>query len=384
MERIFAFTDEYGAFGWDLDNLDVSTHFIITAIIVKESDLEVLRDGVEAVRKKHFQTGEMKSSKIGSNHARRKRVIADLQPLPFSIFTVVIYKNGLKNMPGLRYIQSFYKFTNNIVHKELRHAFQKLTITADEIGGNEFMKSFAKYVQDHQDVPTLLGEAEFTFENSKDDVILQVSDIISGTFACEIDLHKKTVDTPKYRHMLDRKIIRIKLYPKSYDSYTVENSALSEDYDQDIAELCFKQAVTFIEKYSDSEDMEIRAQIVILKYLLFRFMNNDLRKYIPTKELKQQLEYMEIGKVSTQTFRMRIIGKLRDQGVVIASSSKGYKIPSKQAELYDFINHGTSIIVPMLERLRKCRDLVKLSTANEVDLFDHTEYSSLKKYFDNL
>lgn len=39
MERIYAFTDESGAFGWDLENENVSTHFLITAILVEESDL---------------------------------------------------------------------------------------------------------------------------------------------------------------------------------------------------------------------------------------------------------------------------------------------------------------------------------------------------------
>ena len=112
-------------------------------------------------------------------------------------------------------------------------------------------------------------------------------------------------------------------------------------------------------------------------------MNNDLRKYISTKELKSQLSNTGLANVSTQTFRTRVIGKLRDKGVIISSSKKGYKIPAKEAELFDFINHGTAIIMPMLERLKKCRDLVKLGTANELDLFNNTEYSSLKKYFDD-
>ena len=43
VERVYAFTDESGAFGWDIENPNVSTHFIITAIIVKEPDLEGLR-----------------------------------------------------------------------------------------------------------------------------------------------------------------------------------------------------------------------------------------------------------------------------------------------------------------------------------------------------
>ena len=65
MELVYAFTDEYGAFGWDIENPTVSTHFIITAIIVKESNLEAFTQKAETIRKKHFQTGEIKSSKIG-------------------------------------------------------------------------------------------------------------------------------------------------------------------------------------------------------------------------------------------------------------------------------------------------------------------------------
>ena len=81
---------------------------------------------------------------------------------------------------------------------------------------------------------------------------------------------------------------------------------------------------------------------------------------------------------------MRIIGKLRDKGVIIASSQKGYKIPSKQKELYDYINHDAKIVIPMLARLKKCRDLVKLGTANELDLLEHSEYDQLRAYFDNM
>ena len=97
-------------------------------------------------------------------------------------------------------------------------------------------------------------------------------------------------------------------------------------------------------------------------------MNNDTRGYIYTRELKEQLNSIELRNLSDQTFRMRIIGKLRDRGVVIASSQKGYKIPSKQSEPYDFINHDAKIVIPMLARLKKCRDLVRLGTVNGLDL----------------
>lgn len=123
MERIYAFTDESGAFGWDLDNSNVSTHFVISAIIVKESDVSELRNSVEEIRAKYFQKGEMKSSKIGRKHDRRKRILSELTKLPFSIFSVVIDKSQLVEAKGLRFKKSFYKFVNNIVHKELKKHF---------------------------------------------------------------------------------------------------------------------------------------------------------------------------------------------------------------------------------------------------------------------
>ncbi|MFR1841975.1 MAG: DUF3800 domain-containing protein [Oscillospiraceae bacterium] len=244
------------------------------------------------------------------------------------------------------------------------------------------MQSFIDYVKKNEEIPNLFNESDFMFENSHNDVLIQLADFISGSLAYSYDDNKKSKDVPDYIKLLKNKISCIKLYPKTFDNYIFDNSAIVEEYDVDIAKLCHKQAALFLEEYKNSNDEEIKAQYIVLDYLLFRFMNNDTRGYIPTKELKNQLLYTGMRNISTSTFRLKVICKLRDKGVIIASSPKGYKIPSKISELYDFINHGVSIVVPMLERLRKCRNLVKLSTANELDLFDKKEYDHIRKYFD--
>lgn len=387
MERVYAFTDEYGAFGWDIDNPTVSTHFIITAIIVKESALDEYASMAENLRRKYFQKGEIKSKNVGSNHKRRQAIIRDMQDMPFSIFAVCIDKKTcMENMNsrGLQYKPTFYKFMNDIVHKELRRAFKQITIVADEIGTTDYMASFCRYVEGKQDQPNLFGDADFSFSESKNDVRIQIADFISGTLAYVYDNHKKGPDVPDYAAMLRQKTIRIEIYPKTFKTYVLENSPLADDYDEDIAQLCFAQAAKYIEKNADSDNPEVKAQVIVLQYLLFRFMNNGTRGYIYTNELREQIRSSEIGKMSESTFRMRIIGQLRDKGVIIASSQKGYKIPSKRSELYDFINHDAKIVIPMLSRLKKCRDLVKLATANELDLLDQPEYEQLKTYFDQI
>ncbi len=45
MERIYAFTDEFGSFGWDFEKENVSTHFIITIHLINYA-----KQGIYAVR----------------------------------------------------------------------------------------------------------------------------------------------------------------------------------------------------------------------------------------------------------------------------------------------------------------------------------------------
>lgn len=387
-ERIFAFTDEYGAFGWNIENPDVSTHFIISAILVKESDLKTFRETAEAIRKKHFQSGEIKSKTTGNKHNKRLKILAEIKELPFTVFAVCIDKKKcLENMTskGLMYKESFYKFMNNIVHQELRRAFKYITVVADELIDNDYMKSFCRYFEEHQDVKTLWGDADFQYYSSNADVGIQVADYISGTLARVYDTHKHTPETPDYYEILREKITYIEFYPKDYKTFNLDASAIAKDYDKPIAELCFSRIAAYVNNHEEDSDEYAKARVLVAKHLLFRFMNNDTRGYIPTRELLERIQSAGLQIRSERAFRQEIIGKLRDEGVILASSSKGgYKIPSKQAELYDYVNHDANIIIPMLSRLKKCREIVKLGTINGLDLLDHPEFQQLKDYFDSL
>lgn len=383
MEKVYAFTDESGSFGWDLENKSTSTHFIITAIIVKESDVDKVRTAVAEIQNRYFPKGEIKSSKIGKKHARRKRILEDTLDIPYKIFAIVVDKESLKDSRGLQFKKPFYKFMNNIVHKELRAAFKNLVVVADEIGGSDYMQSFCKYVEEHSEIPNLYGDSEFSFQNSKSEVIVQLADLISGTLSFLYDEHKKSADVPDYLSVLNDKIIRIERYPKTYADYDLDKCALASEYDKDIAEICLHQAVNFINEHKDDDDELRQAQLIVLKYLLFRFMNNDTRNYISTKELNGQLTW-KYGKVGERKFRKEIIGGLRDAGVIISGShnKKGYKIPSKKSDVEDFLNHNVSIILPMLGRLKKCRDKIMLGTNGEVDLYQADTYKELKVFIE--
>lgn len=384
MSKKYAFIDEFGAFGFDFDNPGCSSHFIVVAIVVDEKDLETVSNGIEIIRRKNFQIGEIKSSKIGKNHSRRIAVLNELKQLPFHIFSIICDKRKIYENSGLRYKQPFYKFINNIVHQELRINYSNLVITADEVGGNDYLSSFAEYVRSKEIPLDLFDSSLFKFENSKHSIIIQLADLVAGSLAYNYDIHKTAEsDGHNYKSLLENKILRIGYFPETFDTFNVNQKGVNPDYNPQIADICYRKAKFFIEANKDSDDLEIKQQIAILNYLLFRFMNKSPRKYIPTNELINQLMYLGYDKLSLQTFRNKIIAKLRDKEVIISSSIGGYKIPSTEKELYDFVNHGKSIIMPMMSRLKTCNDVIKMGTNGSINLFERAEYHSLAKMFEN-
>lgn len=377
---MYTFVDEFGAFGFDFEDTGCSSHFIISAIIVNEQDLDVVSQGVENIRRKYFQQGEMKSSKIGRNHKRRITILNELKKLPFHIFALACDKRKIYENSGLRYKKSFYKFLNNLVYQELRVSYQKLIITADETGNNDYLQSFINYVKSNEVPLNLFDNSLFRFENSKSGVIIQVADVISGSLAYNFDAKKSSeADGYNYEAILGDKLHCIKQFPETFDSFNVNQQNLYADYNPQIADICYRRARYFIEHNAKTEDIEIKQQRIVLNYLLFRFMNRSPRNYIPTKELINQLYNLGYERLSIQAFRNKIIAKLRDHEVIISSSSSGYKIPSTEKELYDFINHGESIIMPMLERLKKCNDIIKMGTNGEINLLNRPEHKQLAK-----
>ena len=376
----YAFVDEFGAFGLDLDKPGCSSHFIITAIIVDVNDLHLVADGVETIRKRYFQTGEIKSTKVGANHKRRILILNELKNLPFHIFAFVCDKQKIYENSGLRYKKSFYKFLNNLVYQELRVTYSNLTITADEFGPNDYLQSFANYVRSKEVPLDLFDNSLFSFENSKNNVIIQLADIVSGSLAYNYDVRKKAeAGDHNYVSLLSDKILRIKEFPESFDSFNVSQNELNPDYSPEIADICYRKARHFVEMNRKTDDVEVKQQVAVLNYLLFRFMNRSTRKYIPTSELINQLVFLGYEKMSMQAFRNKIIAKLRDSEVIISSSTGGYKIPSTEKELYDFVNHGKSIIMPMLSRLKICHDVIRMGTDGKINLFERAEYHTLAK-----
>ncbi|SDH45411.1 hypothetical protein SAMN04487996_13813 [Dyadobacter soli] len=85
------------------------------------------------------------------------------------------------------------------------------------------------------------------------------------------------------------------------------------------------------------------------------------------------------NKVSLHYFQTKVIAQLREAGVLIASSSRGYKLPASETDLDDFVSHSNTIISPMLSRVKRFRDQVHTATSGEIDILAHDEYALIRK-----
>jgi len=114
--------------------------------------------------------------------------------------------------------------------------------------------------------------------------------------------------------------------------------------------------------------------------LLFH-QSNHHQKYATANEFIKHLNVNRNKQLSKEQFTSKIIGNLRDKGVLIASSRDGYKIPTSANDLKKFINHGRTIIFPLLRRIEECRNAILLATANEYDILNEPEFKKLKDLY---
>lgn len=380
----YAYIDEYGAFGFNFDNPGCTNSMILSAIIVDDENVKAMEIAAKDLSNRYFRDREMKSSSIGKNHQRRMKIMQEIIQLPFVAYIFVIDKTKIFDDCGPRYKRTFYKFFNEKIYNELYTNFKELTIIADNIGGKDYIKEFSLYVRKQKTDTqlSLFDDHNFMMIDSKKNPVIQIADIISGSLSYTFDTKKRKLSEGNdyFKFLKDNgKIIGYNNYPYTYDNYILENRPEDEMYEPIIANICFRRAQSFIQSNENKMDEDTKMQVITLKYLLFRFINNKMRKYISTNELISNLKDRGFVNLDNQRFRTKVIGRLRDSNVIIASNSKGYKIPSTKAELYDYVNLEQSIIIPMINRLSKCKKIIYEGTEGSFDLFEKDEYQILKK-----
>lgn len=382
MGRIFAFVDESGNHDLDTSKSGSSAFFVVCSVIVAEKDLQQAYELAEAVRARNFQTGEIKSSNLRAKDSdRRKRILLELAELPLRLYVTVVDKTRVHRDGGLRFKKSFIKYVNGLLYQRLFNHCDYLQMTVDEHGGPEFQASLKDYVEARY-VDDLFGEEAFQTKSSKDDVLIQVADFFAGSIA-QVYEGKASAETEEaYKAILRGITLGILEWPPKYQSLLPQMDT-STYLDYWVHQAAMKQADRFAEKIGFNPDEDQRLQLCILDYLRFRseFISDE---YVSTAEIANHLVERGFSGLSDQKIRSSGIAKLRDAEVIIASAPKGYKFPKVHADIKDFLELAASQVVPLLDRVKKARDVYLLSSVGEYDILEGESLAQLKKLLSSL
>jgi len=373
----YVFIDESGDPHITSDTEGVSSYYVITAIIIKPDNIENCIDMARSIITRYFQTGEMKSNRVGNNTRRRSIILNALSTIPFKHYSQVIDKSEILTASGLRFKKSFVKFINKAIYQRLFQSFTNISIIADEHGTSEFMREFGSYIENR--VPrTLFESSNFRFGNSADYPLIQIGDMIAGSIARTYE----GLDSYKILAPLHDQTIIIEEWPPKYP-HLITSSELNElgEIDLIVRKQSVRMASQFIDDNSMKDDPIVEARVAAIRYLLYHFRSVDPEEYLVTDVLLNHLTNMGYN-ISMPTLRSKVIGYLRDNSIFIVSSNKGIKIPFDTMELVQFTKQVQSRVMPYLNRLRIIRNHFLLSSEGEFDMVDNETFPSLNRIID--
>jgi len=372
-----AFIDECGSYGFNFEKAGTSSHYIVCAAVINNQNIPELEQKISTIKEKYFGSQEMKSSSIGSNHQRRAKVLTELLLLDFQLIILIADKRAFyENSPLRDYKPTFVKFLHQKLYDAMYCAYPKLKIVEDEYGSSEFQQGFRKYVCDHRPAENLFNEYDFDYIDSKRSNLVQISDIVAGS----VMQHITDSTAPDALRIFRSRIVDVVNFPEIFKPYTISSDG-NLGFDEAIYQLAYKCATDYIEKNKGIESDEIRLRILFLRILLYNVQICNSTQFVYSGELVQHLSQISEKKVTKDFLYRRIIAPLRDEGVIIASSVHGYKIPTSVEDIRTYINQTVTVVGPMLSRIGKCRELIQKQTDRKLDILGDTSLSGYQRYF---
>lgn len=380
MDSYVAYIDESGNHDLVTEKDGASRYFVVLAILLPQSEAAALEAEVEIVRAKYFGAGEMKSSNVKDE--RRKRILDDLALLNFKFYAVAVDKERIDKDSGLGYKRSFIKFANGKLYSALFQNLMDVAVFADAHGSPDFAKSFIDYMEENHK-QDLFSNGKVQMVDSQMHVLVQLADFLVGTVAKLYEKKSTPLLRKDFLSFLGAKRIRIDEWPPQYELRGALNNSTSE-MDEKVRFISLNAAGRFLQDHAEQIDTENRIQQAALGFMLFRATFASDTDYIPTDEIVEHLNTQGFQEVNKHYLRSNVIAKLRDKDVIIASSSRGYKIPTSYSDLCGFAELVDGIASPLLARLKRAHGIFELGSVGKIKILDEPRFKRLRLMLSHL
>lgn len=364
MQRIHVFVDESGDEHLHVDR-GASPKYVLTAILVQDKDLAEFIETANKVRRFYFQTGEIKSSKVGAQAARRKLILEKLCALKFWSLSFVVAKERISPDSGLRFAQTFLKHVAKRLCSHLPLA-DEVCVSFDEKGRVKFKREFMAYLERAFQSQDLFRVMKFDHLKSDDHVPVQVADFVAGSIA---KWHAHRAESSALG--IDQ-LLRGKTSVMEWPTLRTEGllpDVESARFDEVVRRESFNRASAYLDAYAQENDADISLRCMFIDWLISNanFSNSE---FMHAEEILRKLHNEYEIEMDAQALRNKVVGPLRDYGLLIASSQKGYKIPDKLEDLRRYVDLCSSQIPPAVSRLRRARDVLRFATGGELDILE--------------
>jgi len=368
----YVYIDESGDPSLDTHKSGVSDYYVVCAILISGDNINACRKQAEDIRKRYFQNGEIKSSSVGKDSKRRSAILEDICLMPIKFAAIIVDKNEINKDSGLRFKRSFIKNIHGKLYKYIYKAFSRIEIVADKHGNEKFMNSFKQYIDDKN--PNLFNNTDLQLQESSAVPLIQIADFLAGSLQ-RIYSNKDSVDLLSI--LTPVSIIMERWPPSHWSDDIIEGLPIQDQFDHIVSKQSIALALSYIIKHENDSEVDTKLKIETLRYLYYKndtFQND----YTYTAEIINHLNSTAISdeKVDERHFRA-IIASLRLDGVIIASSNKGYKLPNTSRDIEAYVSLVNNQVIPYLHRLAVARTLLKLSTNGKYEIISESNYPDL-------
>jgi len=374
----YAFIDESGTDGLAVAKGGNTPLYVLAAVVLDSDKLTQSKAAFQAVRAKYFQrNAEMRSSSIGQNDRKRRVVLVDLCEVQFNLYLLIVDKRNLKS-PGFRYPKSFVKNIHDRLYRELVRDFHQVQIRADRVKNPPFMDELRSYWAKHHE-NSLFSQWDFDFVDSEQEVCVQAADVVAGSVAYCFETKAREGMLHDLLHVLTPRITLCSWFPDFSVPAVVDLTGVgSSDFDALIETRAVAEAYQFINTHSDESDHDLCSQVNCVEILLSQY-SIDPDQWVPTHVLARRHEERFGEEISARKLRQSVVGRLRDQGLLIASQRRGgYKIATSFADMVEFVNTQNEKIKKMVDRVSLARDKVFRATGQKLDILSPDEFANLR------
>lgn len=375
---VHIFIDEFGNKSLNISKEGSFSHFIYTAIIIEDSSLIRAREIHQKICNDYFQGSHIKSNQIGNDDRgiqKRIKIIRELESLNHYIYSLVIDKEKLSNVPfGFKEI--FYKFFNRIFAERFKKIHDDIHIYLDKFGYPEFRNNLTEYMRSKGFECNLFSNNSFKMLNDiSEEPLIQLADFYSGCIGKNYCISHFDKRFEKIHDLIKANLF-IDFYPREYVNFLGASTYKTEEFNIDIAKIAIKTANYYLE---DSKTDEIGKEIV--SFLLSESISNPLR-LVSAKELSKRMVKLQIKEKNI----INEVSKLRDKGVLIVSpiGKKGYKLPCNEKEIAEFYDRFTSNIIPMLKRVNTLNQVLVEHSVGKYNVLNNDSYKQLRSLIDLL